>query len=114
MELIPEAVERYIENYASPEDALLKEISDFTLQHHPKSHMISGHIQGKILEMVSCMIRPRRILEIGTFTGYSGLCLAKGLTEDGFLHTLEVREEDAKKAKSFFDCSFLKEKIILH
>ena len=76
--------------------------------------MLSGHLQGKVLEMISCMIRPRRILEIGTFTGYSALCLAKGLTDDGFLHTIELTKEDAEKAKSFFDRSSLAGKIILH
>jgi predicted O-methyltransferase YrrM len=76
--------------------------------------MLSGHLQGKFLEMASMMIRPRRILEIGTFTGYSALCLAKGLTDDGLLHTIELRENDAVTAKGFFDRSGYKEKIILH
>jgi len=76
--------------------------------------MLSGHLQGKFLEMASMMIRPRRILEIGTFTGYSALCLAKGLTDDGQLHTIELRENDAATAKGFFERSVYKEKIILH
>jgi predicted O-methyltransferase YrrM len=76
--------------------------------------MLSGHLQGKFLEMTSMMIRPRRILEIGTFTGYSALCLAKGLTDDGLLHTIELREKDATTAQGFFDRSAYKEKIILH
>jgi predicted O-methyltransferase YrrM len=64
--------------------------------------------------MISLMIQPKRILEVGTFTGYSALCLAKGLTNDGQLHTIELRDEDAARAKSYFDRSFFKEKIILH
>ena len=76
--------------------------------------MLSGHLQGKVLEMLSCMIRPRRILEIGTFTGYSALCLAKGLTEDGQLHTIEIREEEAVKAREFFSQSPYNPRIILH
>jgi len=76
--------------------------------------MLSGHLQGKLLEAISFMIRPRRILEIGTFTGYSALALAKGLTEDGVLHTIELREEDANRAKDFFAQSQYREKIILH
>jgi predicted O-methyltransferase YrrM len=76
--------------------------------------MLSGHLQGKVLEMLSCMIRPRRILEIGTFTGYSAVCLAKGLTEDGQLHTIEIRENDAMKAREFFSRSVYAQKIILH
>ena len=104
----------YAESYSSPEDALLKEVNDYTMQNHSESVMLSGHLQGKVLEMISCMIQPRRILEIGTFTGYSGLCLAKGLTEEGQLHTIEVREADAAKAQSFFSRSSFADKIILH
>lgn len=110
---LPQA-QLYAENYTSPEDALLREVAQFTYDHHPKAHMLSGHLQGKLLEMVSCMIRPRRVLEIGTFTGYSALCLAKGLQEDGVLHTIEVRKEDADRAQGFFDRSQYSQKIILH
>ena len=114
MELINPLVQEYAEKFSSPEDVLLKEVADFTYANHPESQMLSGHLQGKFLEMGSMMIRPRRILEIGTFTGYSALCLAKGLTEDGVLHTIELRENDAATAKSYFDRSAYKEKIILH
>jgi len=107
-------VQEYAEKYSSSEDALLKEINDFTTRNHSESVMLSGHLQGKVLEMVSCMIKPRRILEIGTFTGYSGLCLAKGLTDDGQLHSIELREADAAKAKTFFARSSYADKIILH
>jgi predicted O-methyltransferase YrrM len=114
VELLPEIVENYISRYTSPEDQLLKEISDLTYQNHPKAHMLSGHVQGKFLETISYMICPQRVLEIGTFTGYSALCLAKGLHEKGILHTIELREQDAATAKGYFDRSFSKEKIILH
>ncbi|MGQ0740070.1 MAG: O-methyltransferase [Bacteroidota bacterium] len=114
MDLIHPSVQQYAEAHTSAEDALLKEINDYTLQHHPEAVMLSGHLQGKVLEMVSCMIQPRRILEIGTFTGYSALCLAKGLTDDGLLHTIELREADAQKARSFFDRSAYTNQIILH
>src|SRR4030095_13668506 len=113
LELINPRVQLYAEQYSSPEDELLKEINVFT-QKHPESQMLSGHLQGKVLEILSCMIRPRRILEIGTFTGYSALCLAKGLTEDGELHTIEIRNEEAGKAKEFFSRSAYRSKIILH
>ena len=76
--------------------------------------MLSGHLQGMFLQMVSYMIRPKRILEIGTFTGYSAICLAKGLDREGELHTIEIREEDAATAKGYFDRSFFSKKIILH
>ena len=114
MDLINTLVQDYAEKFSSAEDALLKEINDFTVKNHPEHHMLSGHLQGKFLEMTSMMIKPRRILEIGTFTGYSALCLAKGLAEDGILHTIELRENDAATAKGFFDRSVYKEKMILH
>jgi predicted O-methyltransferase YrrM len=76
--------------------------------------MISGHLQGKFLEMVSFMVKPRRILEIGTFTGFSALCLAKGLVQGGELHTIELREKDAKLARDYFDRSSFANQIILH
>lgn len=114
VDLINPLAQDYAEKYSSPEDALLKEVNDYTMQNHSESVMLSGHLQGKVLEMISTMIQPHRVLEIGTFTGYSGLCLAKGLTDDGELHTIELREEDAVKAKSFFSRSSFADKIILH
>lgn len=113
MELINDQAQLYAEKFSSPEDDLLKKINEFT-QKHPEAQMLSGHLQGKVLEMLSCMIRPRRILEIGTFTGYSALCLAKGLTDDGQLHTIEIREEEAVKAREFFSQSSYGSRIILH
>jgi caffeoyl-CoA O-methyltransferase len=114
MDLILPAAQLYAENYTSPESDLLREISEFTKLNHSESHMLSGHIQGKFLQMVSLMIRPHRILEIGTFTGYSALCLAQGLLEDGELHTIEIREEDARTAQAFFSRSVHAKKIHLH
>jgi caffeoyl-CoA O-methyltransferase len=114
MEIIDPLVQQYAEKYTSSEDALLKEIADYTYANHPQSNMLSGHLQGKFLEMISCMVRPMRVLEVGTFMGYSAICLAKGLQPTGKLHTLELREDDAARAKSYFDRSFFKEQIILH
>ena len=114
MDIVHPQAQAYAEKFTSPEDNLLHEVADFTYTHHAHAHMLSGHLQGKFLEMVSCMIRPLRILEIGTFTGYSALCLAKGLQPGGQLHTVELREDDAAKAKSFFDRSIYREQIILH
>lgn len=76
--------------------------------------MLSGHVQGKFLEIISQVIQPRRILEIGTFTGYSAICLAKGLTEDGLLHTIELRPEDAQLSQQNFIRANLHNKIISH
>lgn len=114
MDIIHPQIQEYAEYLSTPEDELLREINAYTVHHHEESQMLSGHLQGKMLEMISRMIRPRRILEIGTFTGYSALCLAKGLTEDGLLHTLELRENDAAIAKSYFSRSEYADKIILH
>lgn len=114
MDLIHPLVQSYAEQFSSSEDTLLKEVNEYTHQQHPEYHMLSGHLQGKVLEMISCMIRPQRILEIGTFTGYSALCLAKGLAADGQLHTIELREADAQKARAFFDRSEYAGRIISH
>jgi caffeoyl-CoA O-methyltransferase len=114
LELIHPLVQQYAEKFSTAEDSLLKEINDYTMQHHKEAVMLSGHLQGKVLAMISSMIRPQRILEIGTFTGYSALCLAKGLADDGVLHTIEVREEDAQRARNYFDRSAYAKKIISH
>jgi len=76
--------------------------------------MISGHMQGKFLEMISRMICPFRILEIGTFTGYSAICLAKGLKEGGMLHTIDINDELADMALRYFEATGLSRKIFLH
>ena len=104
----------YSEHFSEEQDALLKEIHAYTIAHHAESHMISGPVQGQFLTMISKMIRPNKILEIGTFTGYSALCLAKGLNENGELHTIEMREADAKLAISFFEKSHDANKIKQH
>ena len=114
MDVVQPLAQQYAERYTSPDDALLDEVFQYTIAHHPKAHMISGHLQGKFLEMFSCAVQPTRILEIGTFTGYSALCLAKGLQPDGTLHTIELRPDDAATAKRFFDRSMYNEHIILH
>jgi predicted O-methyltransferase YrrM len=114
MDIVHPQAQAYAENYTSPEDALLHEVAQYTYAQHAHAHMLSGHLQGKFLEMISCMVQPRRILEIGTFTGYSALCLAKGLVPEGQLHTIELREADAATAKSYFDRSIFREQIILH
>jgi len=114
LDIIAPLANSYAEIYSSAEDLLLKEVSEYTYKHHPEQHMLSGHLQGKLLEMVSWMIRPERILEIGTFTGYSALCLAKGLREEGKLHTIELRVKDAKIARAYFDRSVFARQIISH
>ena len=93
MHLISAEIEDYIEKHSSVEDALLAELNRETHVKVQMPQMLSGHLQGQFLEMVSRMLQPKSILEIGTYTGYSGLCLAKGLTEDGILYTIDINEE---------------------
>lgn len=114
MELLSEALLAYSDRYTSGTDPLLTALEADTIAHHPKAHMISGKVQGKFLECISRLMQPRRILEIGTFTGYSALCMATGLTADGELHTIELRETDAETARSYFNRSIWSKKIILH
>ena len=86
-------IEEYIEAMSSPENEVLAQITRDTYVHILNPHMLSGQVQGRVLSMLSKMIRPRRILELGTFTGYSALCLAEGLTPDGKLITIEHNDE---------------------
>lgn len=86
-------LEEYISEHSTPENDILATITHDTHVHILNAHMLSGHVQGRFLSMVSHMIRPKRILELGTFTGYSALCLAEGLPEDGQLITIEHNDE---------------------
>lgn len=95
-------MEKYICDMTSPEDPLLAELDRQTHLRVMQPRMISGHVQGKLLEMMVRILRPRRILEIGTFTGYSALCMAAGLDEDGRIDTVEVDDELESIARSFF------------
>jgi caffeoyl-CoA O-methyltransferase len=108
MELVNKAAELYAEKFSSAEDDLLQAINLHTSQTHPHAHMLSGHVQGSFLSLLSRLLKPKRILEIGTFTGYSALCLAKGLQPGGFVHTIELREEDATVARAYFEQSPIK------
>jgi len=114
MELIEPLVQAYAERYSSKLSPLLQEIAGHTMQFHPEAHMLSGPLQGKFLQLMSEIMAPRRVLEVGTFMGYSALCLAEGLTEDGRLHTIELREEDADRAEGYFRRSEQRDRIILH
>ncbi len=108
------ALEQYIETMSSPEDDLLRELERETYLRVINPRMISGHIQGKIMEMLVRMMRPHRILEIGTFTGYSALCMAAGLDDDGIIDTCEIDDELEEMIRSFLDRSQHGRKIRLH
>lgn len=93
MEFLDEDLERYIEQHTSDENDLLKRINRETHVEVLKPRMLSGHVQGRLLSMISKMVRPQNILEIGTYTGYSAICLAEGIREGGKLITIDVNEE---------------------
>lgn len=114
MHIIHPLTEAYAMRYSTPEDTLVKEVGDYTRANHPEAQMLSGHLQGKFLEIFSTLLQPSAVLEIGTFTGYSALCLAKGLAPGGILHTIELREESAAIARGNFNRSGERDKIILH
>jgi predicted O-methyltransferase YrrM len=114
MLLVNHIAEEYAVQYSSSLNTILQQVESDTLQQHAHAHMLSGHVQGKLLQMVSSMIQPKYILEIGTFTGFSALCLINGLQPDGMLHTIELRDEDAATAQKYFDAAGVNDKIMLH
>lgn len=111
---IDKELDKYIKEHTSSEDELLKEVVRTSHLKAMQPRMVSGHVQGKVLEMLSYMIRPTYILEIGTFTGYSSLCLAKGLPENGELHTIERNDEVAEIAAEYISKSPKFSQIHLH
>ncbi len=102
MEFIDPRLSEYSEDHTSPESDLLKKISRDTHARVMMPRMLSGHLQGKFLSMISKMIRPKTILEIGTYTGYSTICLAEGLASGGKLITLDINEELESKVRGYF------------
>ncbi|MGE5421046.1 MAG: O-methyltransferase [Chloroflexota bacterium] len=106
-------LEKYILDHTTPEDPLLEELYRQTHLRFVNPNMVSGHLQGKLLEFISRMINPASILEIGTFTGYSAICLSKGLKERGRLITIEANDEIATFTKSYFVKAGVSEKIEL-
>ncbi len=106
-------LEAYISSHTTPENEVLESITRDTYVHVLNPHMLSGHVQGRVLSMISWMIRPKRILELGTFTGYSALCLAEGLAEDGKLVTIEHNDELEETIRRNLAKSPISEKIEL-
>ena len=104
-------IDRYLENHASAEPENLKNLRRETFQKTTQPHMISGYLQGRFLSLISQMVSPKNILEIGTFTGYATLCLAEGLAADGKITTLDINEELAYLPKKYFAESEFSSKI---
>jgi caffeoyl-CoA O-methyltransferase len=111
MDFLDTNIENYALAHTSGESALLAQLNRDTHAKVLQPRMLSGHLQGRLLSLLSNMMRPRRILEIGTYTGYSALCLAEGLTNDGRLITIDVNEELEAFTRSFFDQSPYRQKI---
>lgn len=107
-------IEDYILNHSDPENPVLEELNRETNLKILRPRMLSGHLQGKILEMISKMIQPQKILEIGTYTGYSAICLAKGLRNNGVLHTIELNDELEQIIRKYFQKAGLENQIKLH
>lgn len=102
MDFLPKEISSYSENHTDAESELLKRLNRETHAHILKPRMLSGHYQGRLLSMFSKMLAPKLVLEIGTFTGYSALCLAEGLAENGKLITIEINEELQSIAQKYF------------
>ena len=114
MHFISEKLDDYVVIHSEDEPALLKALTRETYQKILQPRMLSGHYQGRILSVLSKLIRPKTILELGTFTGYSALCLAEGLDKNGILHTIDINEELVDFQKKYFDKSDYGTQIIQH
>lgn len=111
MDFIDSKIQKYSEDHTSQQSELLRSIERDTHANVLLPRMLSGHVQGRILSMFSKMIKPSRVLEIGTYTGYSALCLAEGLSKGGKIITIDINEELKNRTQGFFDKSIYKEAI---
>lgn len=109
-----ERVNVYLEETCDEESDLLKIINRETYLKETMPHMMSGHYQGRALSMISKLVAPKKILEIGTFTGYATLCLAEGLPEEGILHTIDINEEQEERVSGYFERSDYADQIKYH
>ena len=114
MEFLPKEIKKYSEYHTEKEPELLKKLNRETWAQVMTPRMLSGHIQGRALSMFSKMINPQNIIEVGTYTGYSALCLAEGLTKSGSLHTIDINEETTSIARRYFNKSEFSNKIHQH
>lgn len=114
MHFLSEELENYAAQHTEDEPLLLQELSKRTHLNVLQPRMISGHFQGRFLSLLSKMVQPRTILEIGTYTGYATLCLAEGLHPEGVLHTIDIKEELTDLQREFFDRSGYGNQIVQH
>ena len=114
MHFISEKLDDYVVKHSEEEPTLLAALTRETYQKILQPRMLSGHYQGRVLSMLSKLIRPKTILELGTFTGYSALCLAEGLDKNGVLHTIDINEELVDLQRRYFDKSDYGTQIIQH
>lgn len=111
MDFLPKEIENYVLNHTTAENDLLKELNRQTHIQILQPRMLSGHLQGKVLSMISHMIQPNRVLEVGTYTGYSALSIAEGLSKDGKIVTIDINEELEPFIRSYFERSSFNDKI---
>jgi predicted O-methyltransferase YrrM len=107
-------IEKYILDHSEPESDILRELNRETNVHIYHPRMLSGHLQGRVLKMLSSMIKPENVLEIGTYTGYSAICLAEGLQPNGKIHTIEINDELEDFIRPYIKKAGFENKIILH
>ncbi len=111
MDFLPEEIEKFVEAHTRPESEVLKQLNRETYAKVLMPRMLSGHVQGQVLRMLSLMIKPKYILEVGTFTGYSGICLSEGLQEGGKLITIDVNAELEEMVRKYFKLAGAENKI---
>lgn len=114
MHFLPQEIDDYVVAHSAKEPELLQQLNRETWQKVLQPRMISGHYQGRLLSLISKLINPQNILEIGTYTGYSALCLAEGMKPGGILHTIDINEELFDLQKRYFEASSWKGSIIQH
>lgn len=114
MEFISEKLDNYVVEHSQPEPEILQQLNRETWSKVLQPRMLSGHYQGRVLSMISKMIHPKSILEIGTYTGYSALCMLEGIQKNGFLHTIDHNEELFSLQRKYFDLSGFGNQIIQH
>jgi len=114
MDFLPEKIDNYVVAHSQKEPKLLRDLYRETWQKVLAPRMLSGHLQGRVLSMLSKLIRPVNILEIGTYTGYSALCLCEGMSQHGVLHTIDINEELYDFQRKYFDISPYGNQIVQH